>query len=1402
MAPSTASNNGSESGNNSANNNNNSTNSTTTAIPQPQQPIIQQQKQQQQQSQDKLEEWSQKLADFYHHGITKESLKRHQVPLAIAVLSIVLTGNSGIVYSGILYPLYWLVLRIIAIAVGTAVGLGFATHVYDQLEHWTQQQQQQRREREATSVIAGSNSKSLRRDTAALLQVRASGSLVGGAAAASSGKQYTKVAPTGHHQHHLHQVLQHDDASSYAALMASAGYEVDPNWKRGQVVHQRDPLEPKYPFCDTPVEKQYAIQVMQQEWPTLPSVVQMQLGRFMEFIMRDYVSTWYSMIDYSGGIPYPWCVQNAKDKVACLERGDPWIEPIPPSPPTPPHGDLFPRRMVFSTASTRPLPLLEQMYRSIAVILGNLSHRVQDVNVFQLVLLKWIKVVAHTFKVYRQLRKALLEKQNVHKLALFEEARGGMGHAGRAIIRRAVNTVKNNTGNSGSGSGSGNGTNDPTAAPSNPSLTPTSTTTTAATTTADDSDTAGSESDTAAAATATDETNTNTTTTTTTDRFSGYQPVSEMTITKEFLVTGKLHPACTFGLDIPSLLFADPNGRDCGTGQPGQDPKTFATKRDHMNEDRVLAERLFETNLLKECELDYNRVVASRMIKLLIPRADFGSPILAALLTEIMAGSVLTPVMSVFSPDYLNDWIAKGMDESGSEEQQDGDDTEEGSVEKKKEESKEDGKQESSTSKAPQPQSVMRTWTEEDEGQLNDEDSNRSRNNAVIPSTTRIRSFSEEGEMVLEDNLDEEGRQELGELMDLSDNKDMDLSAYHREAAEDMLGAGASDVAAVGETTTAGSSHGDALAEEDDDADDDDILLEGSTNAAGVSPMITLLHMSLMNLQRHVDMEEARQRGNTGDSKIDWDDKVCQAAVLRLVLVMEALLFHGRRKYPERAPVFSRGTSEAGTSSNASDAGSESNAEPGDEEPPAVKEEFNTTNMTQILMDLTSDIEAFEKMHVKPQDEMVGSNDNKYDDDNAGDVEEEGEGKSSDNDFVPTANDISTLRTLIAAWLHTGQIYRTISTLVKARTTVLKPYYHSYAFLRKPSSASALTDQLKMLDRIDIMVDTVSILNAPRIDLDEEIKLLLEGVDPQEITDSTHSVRDREADSKVVESTSAPMKRGQRFMGLLDKSKKALNEQRKAVAGKAGNIVKKNSLNRSTTTSEPSEVPVPAPDIPAASTPRKEVSAPATYPSPTASNSTSPVTMAQMQQQFAVPGGTPRYLDYHRNEAFASSLRSERDRRMQSWISAIHNDTELVQVVCRMIGCTPEDVAYHRELHHVARIFYAGTNLVGIRDAARSSSNRQRSRLNSAGSTQSVTSAMSEQSTSETQSPEVSLLTVEMACSRRKIEVPDDDSSFLLRAQVSFPTTPLIYFSQCHSCPHPIYFSFWILCYSLVLSTL
>jgi hypothetical protein len=140
----------------------------------------------------------------------------------------------------------------------------------------------------------------------------------------------------------------------------------------------------------------------------------------------------------------------------------------------------------------------------------------------------------------------------------------------------------------------------------------------------------------------------------------------------------------------------------------------------------------------------------------------------------------------------------------------------------------------------------------------------------------------------------------------------------------------------------------------------------------------------------------------------------------------------------------------------------------------------------------------------------------------------------------------------------------------------------------------------------------------------------------------------------------------------------------------------------------------------------------------------------------------PRYLDFNRNEAFASSLRSERERRMHSW-AALTRDGETeaspLPIVCRTRGVTAEDVAMHKDLHHLSRIFYGSTNVIAIRDAA-----RKQSSDGGAGGSVSEGSDVAD-------SVHVSLLTVETASQRRRIEIPDDDSSFLLRAQVRRPVS-------------------------------
>jgi hypothetical protein len=103
-------------------------------------------------------------------------------------------------------------------------------------------------------------------------------------------------------------------------------------------------------------------------------------------------------------------------------------------------------------------------------------------------------------------------------------------------------------------------------------------------------------------------------------------------------------------------------------------------------------------------------------------------------------------------------------------------------------------------------------------------------------------------------------------------------------------------------------------------------------------------------------------------------------------------------------------------------------------------------------------------------------------------------------------------------------------------------------------------------------------------------------------------------------------------------------------------------------------------------------------------------------------------------------LRAERDRRLRAWETRQTDDNKLT--VIRKTASKKIDFDLHAELHNLSRLFYNGTNLMSIRDAARRSDEGE-----------------------ETGNEKVSLLTIETVSNRRRIEVPDDDSSFLLRAQ-------------------------------------
>lgn len=55
-----------------------------------------------------------------------------------------------------------------------------------------------------------------------------------------------------------------------------------------------------------------------------------------------------------------------------------------------------------------------------------------------------------------------------------------------------------------------------------------------------------------------------------------------------------------------------------------------------------------------ECELDYNRVMASKISKLVIPKSEIESSVVRTMLVEMLASCVLMPVMGCFVPDSVN----------------------------------------------------------------------------------------------------------------------------------------------------------------------------------------------------------------------------------------------------------------------------------------------------------------------------------------------------------------------------------------------------------------------------------------------------------------------------------------------------------------------------------------------------------------------------------------------------------------------------------------------------------------------------------------------------------------------------------------------------------------------------
>ena len=256
-----------------------------------------------------------------------------------------------------------------------------------------------------------------------------------------------------------------------------------------------------------------------------------------------------------------------------------------------------------------------------------------------------------------------------------------------------------------------------------------------------------------------------------------------------------------------------------------------------------------------------------------------------------------------------------------------------------------------------------------------------------------------------------------------------------------------------------------------DDTDDASKLQDSTEQMAACAKseqLITLLSMSIIELRNFVDFDDCRHAMEQNqDLEVDWDNHRAREAIRHLVLVIEAALLLGarpERKRSTRPPV----QNDASIREMVETTLEEENMIDGDDfevDIDVVREERtyisnnvqHHNSISSVLMELTGDIDRFEK--AVSTTEHTPSTD--------GDSVQDAEAV-----ITPKPSELSTLRTLIAAWLHTGQAFKVLSVVSRCHEAILKPFYYKDAFVRRINYIDEFTRLLRQLDGIEILVDT------------------------------------------------------------------------------------------------------------------------------------------------------------------------------------------------------------------------------------------------------------------------------------------------------------------------------------------
>jgi hypothetical protein len=90
-----------------------------------------------------------------------------------------------------------------------------------------------------------------------------------------------------------------EEETAYASLMTTAGYDATDHVVRGQIVKGHSKFfERYYPFTNDPdYMKWRSVSLMKEQWPTLPETISVELGKFIEDVMRDFIASWYYYVD-------------------------------------------------------------------------------------------------------------------------------------------------------------------------------------------------------------------------------------------------------------------------------------------------------------------------------------------------------------------------------------------------------------------------------------------------------------------------------------------------------------------------------------------------------------------------------------------------------------------------------------------------------------------------------------------------------------------------------------------------------------------------------------------------------------------------------------------------------------------------------------------------------------------------------------------------------------------------------------------------------------------------------------------------------------------------------------------------------------------------------------------------